>query len=93
VERNAELSRIYAEAVANIVHVKLKDGRTLTKRVDYPLGNAKNPVSDTELIGKFNALVVPELGDERAQPIVDLAWKLDEAPNVNELMRACVIKE
>src|SRR5919201_596457 len=31
VERNAELSRIYPEAVANIVHVKLKDGRTLTK--------------------------------------------------------------
>ena len=42
VQRNDELSAIYAEAVANIVHVKLADGRTLTKRVDYPLGNAKN---------------------------------------------------
>jgi 2-methylcitrate dehydratase len=93
VERNAELSRIYAEAVANIVHVKLKDGRTLTKRVDYPLGNAKNPVSDTELMAKFNALVVPELGEQRAKVIVDLAWKLDEAPNVDELMRACVMDE
>ena len=88
VERNAELSRIYAEAVANIVHVKLKDGRTLTKRVDYPLGNAKNPISDTELIGKFNALVVPELGDLRAKVIVDLAWKLEYAANVDELMAA-----
>ena len=53
--RNAELSSLYPEAVANIVHVTLKDGRTLTKRVDYPLGNAKNPVSDVELEGKFNA--------------------------------------
>lgn len=92
VERNAELSAIYAEAVANIVHVKLKDGRTLTKRVDYPLGNAKNPVSDAELEGKFNALVVPELGEERAKKIIDLAWKLDEAANLDTLMNSLVME-
>ena len=93
VERNAELTRIYPEAVANIVHVKLKDGRTLTKRVDYPLGNAKNPVSDAELVGKFSALVRPALGKDRAQAIVDLVWKLDAAASVDELMSACVMKE
>lgn len=92
VVRNAELTSIYAEAVANIVHVKLKDGRTLTKRVDYPLGNAKNPVSDDELVGKFNALVVPKVGDAAANKIVDLGWKLDAAENVNPLMRACMMK-
>jgi 2-methylcitrate dehydratase len=92
VERNAELSSIYAEAVANIVHVKLKDGRTLTKRVDYPLGNAKNPVSDDELVGKFNALVVPKIGDAAAKRIVDLGWKLDQATGAGDLMQACVIK-
>ena len=63
VQRNAELSSLYAKAVANIVHVTLEDGRTLTKRVDYPLGNALNPVSDKQLEGKFNALVVPALGE------------------------------
>ena len=67
VERNDELSSLYAKAVANIVHVTLKDGKVLTKRVDYPLGNAFNPVSDKQLEGKFNALVVPELGEEGAQ--------------------------
>jgi 2-methylcitrate dehydratase len=92
VERNAELSAIYAEAVANIVHVKLKGGRTLTKRVDYPLGNAKNPVSDVELVGKFSALVVPALGQAGAKKIVDLAWTLDKAANINELMAACLMK-
>src|ERR1700726_543522 len=40
VQRNDELSSLYAKAVANVVHVTLQDGRTLTKRVDYPLGNA-----------------------------------------------------
>src|SRR5213075_2127034 len=58
VQRNDELSSLYAKAVANIVHVTLQDGHELTKRVDYSLGNALNPVSDKQLEGKFNALVV-----------------------------------
>ncbi|HET9856735.1 MAG TPA: MmgE/PrpD family protein [Chthoniobacterales bacterium] len=92
VQRNDELSSLYAKAVANIVHVTLQDGRELTKRVDYPLGNALNPVSDKQLEGKFNALVVPALGETHAKKIVDLAWKLNEAKNVDELMSALVMK-
>ncbi|MEO5717543.1 MAG: MmgE/PrpD family protein [Chthoniobacterales bacterium] len=87
VERNDELTSLYAKAVANIVHVTLQDGKVLTKRVDYPLGNAFNPVSDEQLEGKFNALVVPEIGEEGAQKIVAAGWKLDEAKNPGELMK------
>ena len=87
VQRNDELSSLYAKAVANIVHVTLQDGRVLTRRVDYPLGNALNPVSDQQLEGKFNALVVPELGEEGAQKILAVGWKLEEAKSPNELMK------
>src|ERR1700736_3677023 len=92
VQRNDELSSLYAKAVANIVHVTLQDGRELTKRVDYPLGNALNPVSDKQLEGKFNALVVPALGEARAKKIVDLGWKLDETKRVDDLLAACLMK-
>src|SRR5437899_5359230 len=78
VERNAELSAKYPGAVANIVHIDLADGRRLTKRVDYPLGHAKNPLNDSEVERKFCALVEPSFGGERAKEIVDLVWKLDE---------------
>jgi len=88
VERNAELSALYPDAVANIVHVELADGRRLAKRVDYPLGHAKNPLKDSQVEGKFNALVEPVLGQERAKKILNLAWKVDEAKNVDELMQA-----
>ena len=93
VERNAELSAMYPDAVANIVRVELADGRQLSKRVDYPMGHAKNPLKDTEVERKFFALVKPELGETRAKKIVDLVWKLDEATNVDELMRAMEMKE
>jgi 2-methylcitrate dehydratase len=88
VERNAELSAMYPGAVANIVHVHLADGRRLTRRVDYPLGHAKNPLKDSEVEGKFFALVAPAIGEKRAKHTVNLAWKLDEAANVDELMKA-----
>ena len=88
VERNAELSALYPDAVANIVHVDLVDGRRLTKRVDYPLGHAKNPLKDLQVEEKFNVLVDPMLGSDRARKIIDIVWKLDEAKNVSELMRA-----
>src|ERR1041385_7407680 len=92
VQRHDELSSLYAEAVANIVHVTLQDGRVLTKRVDHPLGNALNPVSDKQLEGKFNALVVPALGDARAKRIADHGWKLDEEKTGDALLAACVMK-
>jgi 2-methylcitrate dehydratase PrpD len=64
------------------------DGRRLTRRVDYPLGHAKNPLKDSEVEDKFFALVEPAIGQQRAKKIVDLAWELDEAANVDGLMKA-----
>src|SRR5438128_319329 len=88
VTRNAELSVLYPGAVANIVHVTLKDGRTLSKRVDYPLGNAKNPVSDVELERKFLHLVAPALGRDHSAKILDQAWSLDQQSGVHHLMKS-----
>jgi 2-methylcitrate dehydratase len=88
VKRNAELSAMYPGAVANIVHVDLANGRRLTRRVDYPLGHARNPLKDSEVEGKFFSLVVPATGEKRAKNIVDLVWKLDGAKHVDELMQA-----
>jgi 2-methylcitrate dehydratase len=88
VQRNAELSAIYAEAVANIVHVNLADGRTLTKRVDYPLGNAKNRLKDSEVEGKFLNLATPKIGKDAADRVLEHSWKLDEATSGDSLMQA-----
>ena len=88
VERNAELSALYPNAVANIVHADLADGRRLTRRVDYPTGHAKNPLKDSQVEEKFNVLVDPMLARDRARKILDIVWKLDGAEDVNELMKA-----
>ena len=88
VERNAELSGMYPGAVANIVHVNLKDGRTLTKRVDYPLGHAKNPLKDSEVEGKFMFLAAPALGEAGGKKVLEHTWKLESAAGVGDLMKS-----
>jgi 2-methylcitrate dehydratase len=93
VQRNAELSTLYPGAVANIVHVDLADGRRLTKRIDYPMGHAKNPLKDSQVEEKFDVLIDPMFGTERARKIIDIVWKLDEAKNVDELIRAVEVSK
>ena len=87
IERNADLSALYPGAVANIVHVTLKAGRTLSKRIDYPLGHAKNPLSDVELEGKFLRLVRPSLGRDRCAQILEHAWALEQQSNLHHLIK------
>ncbi len=88
VERNDELTALYANAVANIVHVTLADGTTLTKRVDFPLGNANNRLTDKQLEGKFLNLSAPKIGKDGADKVMELGWKLDEATDVSQIMKS-----
>src|SRR5438477_9458646 len=87
VQRNDELSSLYAKAVANIVHVTLQDGRELTKRVDYPLGHAKNRLEDLEVEKKFLKLVAPIFTRDHAAKIIEHVWSMDEQRDVHHLMK------
>ena len=86
VQRHAELSARYPQAVGNIVTVRLRDGRTLGERVDYPRGHAQNPLSDAEVEAKFQALAGTRLGRERADAVLRWVWRLDEARDWDGLM-------
>jgi Uncharacterized protein involved in propionate catabolism len=63
----------------------------LTKRVDYPLGNARNRLKDPELEGKFTNLAAPKIGKDAADRVVKLCWGFDEANDVSALMKALEI--
>lgn len=85
VQRNAELSARYPQAVGNIVTLRLRDGRTLSERVDFPRGHAQNPLSDAEVEAKFQTLAGARLGAERSDALLRWLWRLDEARGWGEL--------
>ncbi len=93
VRRNSELTSMYPDAVANIVTVKMHGGRTLSHRVDYPKGHAKNPLSDEEVEAKFHRQAEGLLGKKRAADVVKWVWKLEEKSSVAQLMPMLAVKE
>jgi len=93
VQRDAELSACYPQAAGNIVTVRLRDGRTLSERVDYPRGHAQNPLSDEEVEAKFQALAGARLGRERADAVLRWLWRLDEARGWEALMTSMKVSD
>jgi len=91
VERDAELSALYSETVANTVTVRLRDGRVLRERVDDPPGHAHNPLSDSQLEAKFHALADARLGPERAAALLREAWRLETLADVGVIPRLLVL--
>lgn len=85
VERHAELSRLYPGAVANIVTLRLRDGRELAARVDHPLGHAAKPLSDQQLEAKFYSLAESHLERLAASNALKWVWKLDTAETLDAL--------
>ena len=86
VRRHEELSAAYPAAVGNILTVHLRNGRTLTERVDFPRGHARNPLTDAEVEGKFHSLADPIVGADRASAVCGAVWKLDQPQNVEDLL-------
>ena len=87
-----EFNEGYPEGIPNRVTIALSDGTKLEKRVDFPRGHAKNPMTDEEVVGKFKRLATGVVSDETAERILSLAWALDEVENLNELVQFKVLE-
>jgi 2-methylcitrate dehydratase PrpD len=57
--------------------VTLENGSRFSERVDYPLGEPENPISDKGLENKFIELTCfAELSTEQAEQIINAVWSL-----------------
>jgi 2-methylcitrate dehydratase PrpD len=76
------------EAAARVTAV-LKDGRRVEVRVDHAIGSMQKPLSEAQLQAKFNDLVVPVLGQERADRITAQCRALATLADVRGLTALC----
>ena len=67
------------------VAVHLGDGRSLESSVVSQRGDATNPASREDLLGKFRALAGPTLGDDGVARAIDTAGQIDRLENITEL--------
>ena len=82
-----ELTTLCPEKRASILTVCLSDGKTLSKRVDYPKGEPENPLTKEELEEKFRELAMyGGLTKEACDELINEVWK--EEFDLEKIMRA-----
>ena len=86
VHRSAEMNRGYPEGIPNRVEVTLKSGKKASKRVDFPRGHDRNPMTDREVEEKFEALCEPLLPRRQVRAILDALWKLEDMEDVGQIV-------
>src|SRR6266404_2746223 len=67
------------------VEVKLKNGETLHKTVDFFMGSHHRPMTEAQVVAKFRDLTSRTLSPESIARIEDIVWNLERAPEVTTL--------
>jgi 2-methylcitrate dehydratase PrpD len=65
----------------------MEDGQRHVSQVDYPKGSIQNGMSDAELRAKFDSLVTPVLGADRAAEIAGMVANIEQCKDVGFLMK------
>ena len=81
---DAELEKLMPKRVA-VVEVTLTGGRMLSERVETVRGTAGNPMTRDELIAKARDLIVPVLGADKFNGLVEKIFALETVRDVREL--------
>ncbi len=77
----------YPHGIPNRITVKLDDGRSFSREVEFPRGHAMNPMTDAEVEAKFRRLVEPGFGKPLADRILAACWGLEKLKDARELVR------
>jgi 2-methylcitrate dehydratase len=81
-----EIEKVFPALQRVIVNIATTDGRTLSKQLDYPKGDPRNPLSDAEVEEKFAALAEGVLSSGRQKKLKDAIWSLEKVRSVSKLM-------
>ncbi|GAA5060916.1 MmgE/PrpD family protein [Nocardia callitridis] len=78
--------QLYPHQFPAVLRVRTRDGRAHEARVDHNRGGPANPLSDKELIQKFDLNIAGRLAPEVARAVADSALALPSAPTLDDLM-------
>src|SRR5437588_7217267 len=81
-----EIEKLFPALQRVIVQINTRDGRSFSKQLDYPKGDPRNPLTDTEIEEKFSALAEGVLTSAAQEKVKDAVWNLEHVDSVAELM-------
>jgi 2-methylcitrate dehydratase PrpD len=69
-----------------VVEAELTDGRRLTVRRDVPKGDADDPLTVEEIVGKFRRAAQGVLPEETAERALELLLAIEQLPDIDRLL-------
>ena len=81
-----EIEKVFPALQRVVVNITTKDGTTFSKKLDYPKGDPRNPLSDSEIEEKFRALAEGVLSRKAQDKLIAAIWALEKCPSVAKLM-------
>jgi 2-methylcitrate dehydratase PrpD len=72
------------------VKVYLKNGKHFERRVDYPLGNPKNPMTQKDVEIKFRKLTAKVFSESQVDQLMSTIDRLDQIDNVDQLSKLLI---
>jgi 2-methylcitrate dehydratase len=81
-----EIEKVFPALQRVVVNITTTDGRNLSKQLDYPKGDPRNPLSDAEIEEKFRALAEGVLSAKAQAKLIDAIWNLEKCGSVSKLM-------
>ena len=87
---DAEADKLSPKTKTTFVDITLKNGTTITSRVDYCKGEPENPLSRDELNAKFKRAAAPALDGAVLDEIIATVARLETLTNVRDLTRLLV---
>jgi 2-methylcitrate dehydratase len=87
VTADPDIEKLFPALQRVIVRIHTIDGREFTQQLDYPKGDPRNPLSDSELEEKFEALAGPVMSHDACRSAIHAIWELEKQPSVSRLMK------
>jgi 2-methylcitrate dehydratase len=84
-----EIEKVFPALQRVGVTIDTTDGRQVGMELDYPKGDPRNPLTEDEIEGKFDALAEGVLSKDKARRLKDAVWRVDELDSVSELLELC----
>jgi 2-methylcitrate dehydratase len=81
-----EIEKVFPALQRVVVNITTNDGSVYSKQLDYPKGDARNPLTDAEIEEKFAALAEGVLSTNAQRKLKDSIWNLEKVASVSKLM-------
>lgn len=85
VKADPVLEALYPKARPAVVTITLKNGREVSNRVDYPVGDRRNPMTYQQVLDKFHDCVKDTVSNEQAERLIDTVNNMEDRM-ISELM-------